>query len=96
MRVVRPHNHVGPAYGGDRLKLDASELRHPALARALWTEEEAREAQASRVRALEQRFLRDVGEGPSEAMRAADAQFAAAIAQRNTSSTAARPRARSS
>lgn len=44
-RLVRPFNSIGPASGGDEVTLDASELLHPAVNDALWSEDEMRKVE---------------------------------------------------
>lgn len=51
-RVVRPNDHVGTAFGGDRVLIDEAELAQPAVARALMTEEEFAEATKRQARAM--------------------------------------------
>jgi hypothetical protein len=36
-RIVRPHNHIKKAEGGDLVTLDAAELAHPAVVEATWS-----------------------------------------------------------
>lgn len=85
-RLVRPRCHIGSAYGGDMVRLDAAELDAPAIAAALWTEEEARAA----AKALEEKRAALWRDEPSGAMRATDAALAAAVAQRREQAEAER------
>lgn len=88
VRVVRPKNHVGHSYAGDRVRLDADELKQPAIAAALWTEGEAHEAALELERRRASAFREDV---PSQ-MRAVDGQLAAAAEQRRRETEKARRR----
>lgn len=78
VRVVRPCNHIGRAYGGDKVRISKKELEHPAVARALWTEEEANAA----IRERERRIREALKETASPQMRAADAHFEKVMEQR--------------
>lgn len=78
VRVVRPRNHIGTAYGGDRIKLDESELNHPAVARAVMTEDEYQQMIEERDR----RIHSGLQDAVSPAQRAADAQFTKALERR--------------
>lgn len=78
IRIVRPNDHVGTAYGGERVRLDASELHHPSLVAALWTLEEAEEA----AQEVERRRASMFRHEPTAAQRATDRQLTEAIRQR--------------
>lgn len=77
-RIVRPRNHIRAAYGGDTVKLDASELLHPAVAAALWTEEEAQAA----AKELEARRAAMFTDAPNPAQVAADKALASSSERR--------------
>ena len=78
IRVVRPRQHIGAAYGGDTITLDASDLNHSPIASVLWTEEEAQAA----ARELERRRAAMFTDTPSPAQLAADKALASSRARR--------------
>lgn len=69
IRVVREGDHVGTAFGGDRVRIAKAELAHPSVARALLTEAEYAEL----IQNQAQRLIGMLRPEPSPAMRAADA-----------------------
>lgn len=78
-RVVRPRQHIGAAYGGDTITIDAADLQHSPIASVLWTEEEAQAA----ARELERRRAAMFSDTPSPAQLAADKALASSRARRN-------------
>ena len=84
---VRPNDHVGPAFGGDELIFDASELDHPAFAAALWTGEE----RAAAEQAVEsQRQKVNAAAVANSIVRDVDRTLAAAVAERKRKKEAER------
>ena len=77
-RVVRPNEHVGTAFGGDEILIDASELNHPAVAGAVWTAEERDEAEQKAEEARRARTDAPV----NATSRAVDEQLARAAKER--------------
>lgn len=68
-RIVRPHNRYGAAVAGDRVRLDASEAKHPAARAALMTDAEA-EALAAAEKAARAKVERPKSNPVNDAIRA--------------------------
>lgn len=77
-RFVRPNEHVGTAFEGDEVILDAAELAHPAIAGALWTAEE--KAAAEKAEAEARAAMANTPKNATS--RAVDEQLARAAKQR--------------
>ena len=85
-RFVRPNEHVGSAFEGDEVILDAAELAHPAVAGALWTAEEKAEAE----RRAEDARRAQSATPKNAASRAVDEQLARVAADRKAKKEKAR------
>jgi len=71
IRIVRDNNHIGTAFGGDRVRIAKRELEQPTVTRVLLTEAEYAELVKNQAKQLIESLRPEV----SPAMRAVDAGF---------------------